>query len=282
MAFVIRKGTVNWQATTDCETVLGLDAAWTENHPSGVSLVSKSTGRWKCVAVAPSYQAFFDVAEGRAVDWYEHPTGSAPNPSKLLDAAANLLDGQRVSLVAVDMPLSSRRITGRRGADIAVSREFGKYGCAVHTPNAKRPGSIGEALTRGFEAEGYRLATKERQPHEPRTLLEVYPHPALLRLLQLDYRLPYKVSKTSRYWPSQSIENRVRSLIKEFRRILAALSGQISGIDLTIPDTTTGLSRLKPYEDALDSLVCAWVGIRYLRNKAVPYGDEEAAIWVPE
>lgn len=270
------------QVTTDCETILGLDAAWTENHPSGVSLVSKSAGRWECVAVTPSYQAFLSIAEGRPVDWNDRPRGAVPNPSTLLSAATSLLGGHRVSVVAVDMPLSTKQITGRRKADNDVSRQFGKYGCAVHNPNAKRPGPIGEVLTRGFEANGYRLATKRCELHGSRVLLEVYPHSALLRLLRLNYRLPYKVSKTSRYWPNQSKENRVLNIIKGFRGILAALRENFTGIDLTIPETAKNLSSLKSYEDALDSLVCAWVGIRYLENKAVPHGDDDAAIWVPE
>lgn len=278
---MIRRGVVHSQATPGGETVLGLDAAWTETQPSGVSLVSKATGCWKCIAVAPSYQAFLDLAEGRAVDWSEHQPGCVPNPGKLLDAATDLLGGQRVSVVAVDMPLSTKQFTARRGADNAASCEFGKYGCGVHSPSAKRPGPIGEGLTRGLTAEGYCLAAKESPHNVSGVFLEVYPHAALLKLLHLGYRLPYKVSKTSRYWPDKSIKHRVQNVIKEFGRILRALRGQIEGIDLTIPETSMTLSRLKPYEDALDSLVCAWVGIQYLGHKAIPYGDEDAAIWVP-
>jgi predicted RNase H-like nuclease len=40
-------------------------------------------------------------------------------------------------------------------------------------------------------------------------------------------------------------------------------------------------SGLKRYEDALDALVCAWVGAKYLLGEAVAYGDGTAAIWVP-
>jgi predicted RNase H-like nuclease len=40
-------------------------------------------------------------------------------------------------------------------------------------------------------------------------------------------------------------------------------------------------SGLKRYEDSLDILVCAWVGAKYLKGEALPYGDDTAAIWVP-
>ncbi len=36
-------------------------------------------------------------------------------------------------------------------------------------------------------------------------------------------------------------------------------------------------SEMKRYEDALDAIVCAWVGIEFLRECAYPLGDETAA-----
>ena len=40
------------------------------------------------------------------------------------------------------------------------------------------------------------------------------------------------------------------------------------------------LAALKRYEDTLDALVCAWVGMQFANGLAIPYGDESAAIWV--
>ena len=234
------------------------------------------------VAVAPSYQAFLNLAEGLSVDWNDRAHGSAPSPQELLRGAEKLLQGRYVSVVAVDMPLSKRCITGRRNADNALSQEFGKYGCAAHSPSENRPGWIGEGLTRGFVAEGYKLATKGGEPNPPNALMEVYPHPALVRLMHLDYRLPYKVSKTSRYWPGRPIGQRVGNIISELNKLMTALSAPIECINLSIPAIAVSLSSLKPFEDALDSLVCAWVAIQFLENKAIPYGDEDAAIWVPK
>jgi len=37
----------------------------------------------------------------------------------------------------------------------------------------------------------------------------------------------------------------------------------------------------KRYEDALDALVCTWVGVEHLEVNTVPLGDETAAIWCP-
>jgi predicted RNase H-like nuclease len=39
---------------------------------------------------------------------------------------------------------------------------------------------------------------------------------------------------------------------------------------------------MKAFEDALDAVVCAWVGACVMDGKAVAYGDDVSAIWVPE
>lgn len=41
------------------------------------------------------------------------------------------------------------------------------------------------------------------------------------------------------------------------------------------------LSSLKRYEDALDALVCAWVGIKFMEGHALALGDDRCAVWVP-
>ncbi len=66
----------------------------------------------------------------------------------------------------------------------------------------------------------------------------------------------------------------------EWLVIRDALSAEIDGIDLPIPDACTK-ARAKRHEDALDALVCAWVGARDVEGRATPYGDETAAIWCP-
>jgi len=41
------------------------------------------------------------------------------------------------------------------------------------------------------------------------------------------------------------------------------------------------LASLKPIEDMLDALVCAWMGIEHLQGRSSGLGDSGAAIWVP-
>jgi hypothetical protein len=50
-------------------TILGIDAAWTGNEPSGVALVIERAGTWQCVAVAPSYSDFLGQSESKPTNW---------------------------------------------------------------------------------------------------------------------------------------------------------------------------------------------------------------------
>jgi predicted RNase H-like nuclease len=72
-------------------------------------------------------------------------------------------------------------------------------------------------------------------------------------------------------------------ILIEQNRILSALKDEIDNISLNLPDETeiSSLSALKPFEDALDALICGWIGIQYLNTKAIAYGDETAAVWIP-
>jgi len=271
------------EEVTDMNVVLGIDAAWTEKQPSGVALVRSDGTSWRCVAAAPSYEAFLSLASGEAVNW-EQPrlVGTIPDVRRLLDASRRLA-GSSVDLITIDMPISTIRITGRRKADDAVSREFGGRGCSTHSPSCFRPGAIGETLSRElFDAE-YPIATTETAVHKGPQLLEVYPHPALLSLLKKDDRFCYKVSRSRRYWPALTLAERIEKLCENFHQIHMVLSEFFTGLNLPLPgpaDIET-LSTLKRFEDVLDALICAWVGVQFLDGKTVPMGDETSAIWCP-
>ncbi|HEX9736150.1 MAG TPA: DUF429 domain-containing protein [Thermoanaerobaculia bacterium] len=264
-------------------TILALDAAWTPSEPSGVALVKDGPAGWRCLALAPSYDEFFAQAEGGATDWLNRTfCGTLPDVPRLL-YAARALAGEPVDIVTLDMPVATQRFSSRRVADDAISAEFGSRWCSTHTPNTARPGLLGARLSSAIFASGYELATTATAVAETKRLIEVYPHPAMLSLLQRPRRIPYKVGKSRKYWPQLMIRDRIAALLREFEAIHRAL-GQVFGplsLDLPLPDDVPYLTRLKRYEDALDALVCAWVGVEYLRGRTVPLGDETAAIWCP-
>jgi predicted RNase H-like nuclease len=266
-------------------SILALDPAWTATEPSGVALLHQVKERWKCVGLSPSYSQFVELAHGSPLDWAKTPSAGRPDVDALLGAARTLLGGEPVDLVTIDMPVSRTAIHKRREADRAVSQKFGSKGCSTHSPSEVRPGEIGRQLTDRFQELGYSVATIATPVSSTFVLAEVYPHPALLHLLGKDFRFKYKIGRASEYWPEKTPADRRRRIVKNWRKILDELSLTINKIDIPLPGKADledyPSTSLKRFEDAIDALVCGWVGIRYLEGDCTAYGDESAAIWIP-
>jgi len=265
------------------QTILAIDAAWTASQPSGVALIQQQGSGWHCITLAPSYQSFIEESAGNATNWsVSRFPGNEPDIPRLLEAAEQLA-GRSVDLVTLDMPVARTPFATRREADRAVSREFSSRWCAAHSPTPTRPGPLGARISEALSAAGYELATMATPSPGGRQFLEVYPHPALLSLLKRSQRVPYKVSKSRKYWPGESAPGRIRNLLSEFTAIRDALADVFDGLNVELPDpgTVKSLSALKRYEDALDALVCGWVGVEYLAGRTVPLGNDDAAIWCP-
>ncbi|MFK7896211.1 MAG: DUF429 domain-containing protein [Myxococcota bacterium] len=266
--------------------VLGIDAAWTAGAPSGVAWLVEGEAGWRIAGCAPSYSAFCALAEGEEVAWGEKKNDSGVWPDlKTLVGAAQRIEEAEARVVAVDMPLAKGPCIARRAADNAISSAFGARGCSTHSPTPERPGELGMDLMRQLEAAGFPLAVAPASGGT-KTLahsIEVYPHPALLRLLGLDYRLPYKVSRSSQYWKGESVEARIGYLLENFARIRSGLEARLGPVPVPVPSPgeVATLSGLKRFEDALDALICAWVGLCFLEGEADSFGDADAAVWVP-
>jgi len=162
---------------------------------------------------------------------------------------------------------------------------YGARWCAAHSPSAQRPGAISNKLREDLGNLGYPLATADMVAGTTRALIEVYPHPAIVEFLRLQRRLPYKVSKAHTYWPGFSTGEKRENLLVEFHRLHDALTLVFGPLELPLPavGSSGSLASLKCFEDALDALVCCWVGVHYLggQKQAVALGDPESAIWCP-
>ncbi len=262
--------------------VLGIDAAWSDRHPSGVALIVEHTASWECVALAPSYSEFLTLEKNKTIDWKARRTGVRAEPAALLRAAHRILGGECVTLVALDIPMATVSFSGRRRADNLLSAEYGHRGCSTHSPSRPELYKVSRRVRDGFKNAGFSLTTAYSRQTSAKVLIEVYPHPSLLTLLDEDYRVRYKVGRARSYWPECSPTQRKANLLGQFRVILNALRHQIRGIPLTMPESSDALRTidLKTYEDSLDALVCAWVGMKFLIGEARSFGDQTAAIWV--
>ncbi|MEO1209109.1 MAG: DUF429 domain-containing protein [Cyanobacteria bacterium J06638_20] len=160
--------------------------------------------------------------------------------------------------VAVDAPTLIRNETGMRMCDRLAHRYFGRYhaGCYpanLGLPFAERTVGFGLAL----EQRGFFHAPSLQPQQSTRFQVEVFPHPATIRLFRLPRILKYKKGRVS--------DRRIA--LSQFRQYIldslpdANLSLRITEEDLpTIPKTGVAM---KAVEDQLDSLVCAYVAAHW-------------------
>ena len=117
-------------------------------------------------------------------------------------------------------------------------------------------------------------------------MIDCYPHVALLTLLKRDYRVPYEVSRSGKYWKAEKLtrSERIERLLEQFQAIKTGLNKHISGIAdfIPAPYEVSTLASLKPVEDMLNGLICAWIGIKHLEGRTVGLGNDTAATWVPQ
>ena len=103
-----------------------------------------------------------------------------------------------------------------------------------------------------------------------------------MELSRAPRRLPYKIGRIQSYWPLLTALERRAQLYRTWREIVSLLGQQIDGVAVHLPELNDGASSadMKSFEDKLDAIVCAWVAICCLEDKAVPYGDEGSSIWI--
>lgn len=234
-------------------TVVGLDLAWSPRNPTGA-----------CVA----------AWDGRVARLVEPPRADlGGNDDIVAYVRRAAADGPAV--VAIDCPLAVPNRTGLRDCDKLMNRVFRPFEAGVYPANRTNLGRYGGlrgvTLSRALAADGFSL---DPRSWAERRVIEVYPHAAMIGMFALARTLKYKPRQ------GRSYEERWREMAR-FQHLLAGLSRAAppfrieDGILDRSPEPLRG-AELKSLEDALDSLVCAFVGLSYgvegLRRCAV-FGD---------
>ncbi len=169
----------------------------------------------------------------------------------------NIVQPDEPAIIAVDAPTLIPNATGSRLPDKLTHKYFGKYhaGCYpanLNLPFAERTVNFGlELETRGYDH------APTIVPQKPgRYQIEVFPHPAIVNLFNLDKILKYKKGRLS--------DHRLEliKLQNYILNILPTLEPHLCPPASTLEIPTTGAA-LKATEDKLDSLICAYVGAHW-------------------
>ncbi|MDJ0708385.1 MAG: DUF429 domain-containing protein [Leptolyngbyaceae cyanobacterium MO_188.B28] len=162
------------------------------------------------------------------------------------------------SAIAVDAPTLIPNQTGMRLPDRLTHKYFGKYHAGCYPANLNRP--FAERIVQfglSLEARGFNHAPEIQPRCLGRYQIEVFPHPATLKLFKLNRILKYKKGK---------LADRRAELTKLRDLILTRLPTLDPPLVIppgVIPDIPTKGSDLKALEDKLDSLICAYVAAHW-------------------
>lgn len=158
------------------------------------------------------------------------------------------------AIIAVDAPTLIPNATGSRLADKLSHKYFGKYHAGCYPANQNLPFAE-RTINFGLELEsrGFAHAPTIEPQKLGRYQIEVFPHPAIVNLFNLERILKYKKGRLSdRRLELIKLQNYIIDILPSFSPPLRLCGSFL----LEIP--TTGVA-LKAVEDKLDSLICAYV-----------------------
>jgi predicted RNase H-like nuclease len=214
-------------------SIVGIDLAWGDKKPDGLCFIRAN-------------RTSADVVE----------VGLSKGDKELTQWIASRVPDNEAALLAIDAPLVVPNATGGRPVDRQISIDFGKYHAGCHSANSQkcaRPLRIANLL----RSTGYLVDFDLNRA--ARIATEVYPHPAMIRLFEIERIIKYK-------------KGLVATKRQEFRRlqdsIITCLVTDFS--EVTIATSVSELLRApwsKNIEDQTDALFCALIGYSHWRTK---------------
>ena len=226
--------------------IVGIDLAWGERKPDGIAAIEVG-GRFGPILFS---------------------TTSVQGDGALL-AMIQELAGRGPCLLAIDGPIICPNRDGMRPVDRFTHVLFGRRHAGCHPANATkcpRPGRIARRLQALGFSPAFALDRPRRQKEidgRPlRRQIEVYPHPATLRLFSLDRILKYKKG------PAMVRRRELARLQVLLLRLLSRLDppvklGEEAERLFRIDPRSLQGSAHKEHEDRLDAMICALVGLHH-------------------
>jgi predicted RNase H-like nuclease len=225
---------------------IGIDLAWSGKHPTGLA--------------ALEYDPYTEVAS-----LLRSPAETIITDDQIIAFVRQTASDDHTAIVAIDAPLAVPNPTSHRAAEARLNKSFYHFHAGAHPANRNRLGGYnggevrGEVIVQRLLELGIQHTPNMIRRHPTRQVFEVYPHPAMVVLFKLDQILKYKRRGDGR--------------IGAFRQYQVYLQGLREATPiLNIPDDLELLSekhleqlgsKLKAYEDQLDAVFCAYIGLYY-------------------
>jgi predicted RNase H-like nuclease len=206
---------------------LGLDLAWSARNPSGLAVLD---------AAGEIVDVRADLREDDAIlAWVRAQLGHC-------------------GVIGIDMPTIVRNAAGVRRCERELGAVFRRQHAGPHPANLRRfpDGGRARRLIDALHPNGVVEALDVRPRDSRIVALEIFPHPAHVRLFGLERIFGYK--KKTRAWPA---------VLAEWARYRAALASLSAAdppllLDDRIPHEVSERG-YKRWDDTLDAISCAYV-----------------------
>lgn len=162
--------------------------------------------------------------------------------------------------IAVDAPTLIGNQTGMRLCDRLTHKHFGRFHAGSYPANLSLAfASSTTGFGRSLAARGFNHAPQIVPQSACRFQVEVFPHPAIVQLFELNRILKYKKGSMA----DRRVElTKLRDYIGDrLPHLEPALDFATS--PLPLPELPPTAKSLKPLEDQLDSLICAYVAAHW-------------------
>jgi len=199
-----------------------------------------------------------------------------------LDNIINIIDGEKDAVgIAVDAPLIINNMTGQRECEKALSKVYAGRRAGCHASNQTLyPNAPSVQLSENLLAKGFIHLGMSQQKNWQ---IEIYPHPAIIEIFNLKQRLLYKKGKVEDKKQGQiKLAGLINSLSQSTQLKLTLCAEANDFLSATSISSKKGL-KLKQNEDALDSIICAYIGALYAKqiNSSIFGDNQNGYIYVP-
>jgi predicted RNase H-like nuclease len=160
--------------------------------------------------------------------------------------------------VAFDAPIVVRNATGHRPCERLISQYYGRFGASCHAANTTNP-----SFANGSRA--LRLIQEldlDLSPTAERRAAEVYPHPAIVTLFDLPRILQYKAKPGRDFNHLYAEMLRLADYVESLADASPPLQAKPNPAWQQLRENLARATRkadLKRVEDALDSVICAYI-----------------------
>ena len=217
--------------------IIGIDLAWqSENNTTALAIGNLTSNSLHISRIHESLNSLDDIIE-------------------------TIKNEDDVQGLSIDAPLIINNATGQRACERELGQEYGGRKASCHTSNTTLyPNAASTTLSNYLSDDKFKPLGS---PKSEKWQIECYPHPALIEIFGLPERLPYKKGNVATRKQGQvNLANHLKSLENSNILKLTIDNSCALYLDEDHIRSLAGAS-LKRNEDALDSIVCAYVGALY-------------------